>query len=217
MAGPTPLPVMLPQPPLAMGTPAVCMGSHPDPYQRKRYILTHPRVHQPTVWRKREGAQCRFCLACGRTIANFRARNDLIKLVDTGVYTPRAIGLSRVRMGPRHSATRSLLRTPSAPLPVLFSPRRAQSSKGSKKRTSPTRTTSGSGDPRRSGLHLHITLHHASAFGPPRTPHPALPALPKSSPPRRLCRHAAGPQGRRAARARVAPPIAARTRSGTSW
>eukprot|EP00966_Prymnesium_polylepis_P229736 5315655-Prymnesium_polylepis.1 len=38
--------------------------------------------------------QCRFCLR-GRTIANVRACNELIKLLDTGVYTPRAIGLSR--------------------------------------------------------------------------------------------------------------------------
>ena len=30
----TPLPVMHPQPPLAMGTPAVCMGSHPESYRR---------------------------------------------------------------------------------------------------------------------------------------------------------------------------------------
>eukprot|EP00966_Prymnesium_polylepis_P123258 2849827-Prymnesium_polylepis.1 len=76
------------------------------------------------------------------------------------------------------SATRSLLRTPSTPLPVLSSPRGAQSIKGSKKRTSPTCTTSGSGGPRRPVLHLPTTLNHASAFGPPRTPHPALPALP---------------------------------------
>ena len=67
----------------------------------------------------------------------------------------------------------------------FFLIRRAQSGKSSKRRTCPTRTTSGDGGPRRSCLHLPTTLHHAGAFGPPRAPTPALPTLPKSCPSRR--------------------------------
>eukprot|EP00966_Prymnesium_polylepis_P049505 1146134-Prymnesium_polylepis.1 len=96
--------------------------------------------------------------------------------------------------------------------------RRAQSGKSSKKRTSPTRTTGGSGGPRRSGLHLPSTLHHAGARFPPherRIPHspPSQGSAHRAD--RTVCR-SVGPNRRRAARARAALPTAARSRGGTS-
>eukprot|EP00966_Prymnesium_polylepis_P259830 6002339-Prymnesium_polylepis.1 len=94
--------------------------------------------------------------------------------------------------------------------------RRAQSGKSSKSRTLPTRTTSGGGGPQRSGLHLPATLQHAAACGPPQAPHPALPALPKSSPSRRSGR-AVCPHKSRPSRAPAPPPPASSTRRGTSW
>eukprot|EP00966_Prymnesium_polylepis_P146104 3374761-Prymnesium_polylepis.1 len=93
--------------------------------------------------------------------------------------------------------------------------RRAQSGKSSKKRTSPTPTTGGGvAVPDGPACTSPTTLHRAGAFAPPRAPNPALPALPKFSQSRRSCR-SAGPSRRRAARARAAPPTAARTRDGT--
>ena len=88
---PTPLPVMLPQPPLAMVTPAVCMGSHPDPYRRNvtfcitlalglarscslhlpRYRYTRRRLAYPLFERSRTRNVCGgFCAAAALTEMN---------------------------------------------------------------------------------------------------------------------------------------------------
>jgi hypothetical protein len=64
-------------------------GFRPRHHDSRRFATdsrTDIRGFALTIRTQRHKSQCRFCLR-GRTIANFRACNDLIKLVDTGVYT----------------------------------------------------------------------------------------------------------------------------------